>query len=64
MRGCQSSAAEPRKFESTNTLPERVSIFLGVLRRELCLLTTAEFRMPSLKSGAQLVIEDVHPHLQ
>jgi hypothetical protein len=30
----------------------------------LCLLTSAEFRIPSLKSGAQLVIEGVHPHLQ
>jgi hypothetical protein len=37
---------------------------LGVLRRELCLLATAEFRIPPLKSGAELVIEDVHPHLQ
>ena len=38
--------------------------FLGVLRRELCLLTTAEFGIPSLKSGAEFVIEDMHSHLQ
>jgi hypothetical protein len=30
--------------------------FLGVLRRELCLLATAEFGIPSLKSGAEFVI--------
>ena len=38
--------------------------FLGVLRRLLCLLATAELWIPSLKSRAELVIEDVHPHLQ
>jgi hypothetical protein len=38
--------------------------FLGVLRGELCLRTTAEFGIPSLKSGAEFVIEDVHAHLQ
>ena len=41
----------------------RVS-FLGVLRRQLCLLATTEFWMPSLKSGAEIAIENVHPHLQ
>ena len=38
--------------------------FLGVLRRQLSLLVTAELGIPSLKGGAELVIEDVHPHLQ
>ena len=38
--------------------------FLGVLRRQLCLLATAEFWIPSLKSSAEFVIEDVHAHLQ
>jgi hypothetical protein len=37
---------------------------MGVLRRELCLLATAEFRIPSPETGAQLAIEDMHPHLQ
>jgi hypothetical protein len=38
--------------------------FLGVLSRESRLLATAEFRIPSLKSGAEFVIENVHAHLQ
>jgi len=38
--------------------------FLGVLSRELSLQATAEFGIPSLKSSPELVIEDVHPHLQ
>jgi hypothetical protein len=38
--------------------------FSGVLRRELCLLATAGFGIPPLKSGAELIIEDVDPHLQ
>jgi hypothetical protein len=38
--------------------------FLGVLSRELCLLATAELRIPSLESSAELVVEDVYSHLQ
>jgi hypothetical protein len=39
--------------------------FLGVLSRELCLqAVSAEFGIPSPKSSAELVIENVHPHLQ
>ncbi len=34
--------------------------FLGVLRRQLILLVTAELGIPSLKGGAELVIEDMH----
>ena len=30
----------------------------------MCPLAAAEFRIPSLKSGAEFVIKDVYPHLQ
>jgi hypothetical protein len=43
--------------------PESIH-FLGVLRRELLLLATSEIRIPSLKGGAQLVIEDIHANPQ
>ena len=36
----------------------------GVQRRQFFLLATAELRIPSLKSSAQLIIEDMHPYLQ
>ncbi len=38
--------------------------FLGALRGESCVLAGAEFRIPSLKRSAELVIQDLHPHLQ
>jgi hypothetical protein len=38
--------------------------FLGVLRRRWRFMATAELWIPSLKSGAEFVIEDVHAHLQ
>jgi len=38
--------------------------FLGVLPRLSCLLSTAEFWIPSLQSGVELAIENVHTHLE
>jgi hypothetical protein len=37
--------------------------FLGVLRRQLCLLATTEFWIPPLKSSAEFVIEDLRARL-
>jgi hypothetical protein len=49
---------------ATSSRPDESIHFLGVLRGQLCLLATAEFWIPSLKSSAEFVIEDVHAHLQ
>ena len=54
-------ANPPDPFDRRIDAPPRPS-FLGVLSRESRLLATAELRIPSLKSGAEIVIED--PHLQ
>jgi hypothetical protein len=53
-----------RRYPIRWTAPVESIHFLGVLRRQLCLRPTAEFWIPSLKSSAAFVIEDVHAYLQ